>query len=125
MDLIARLRETRPSLSFEELLAVRSPSVRYEGEDELRDERGDLRRFRVYSIDGFLFDGAPMLVPAAHAPSTADAFAEQGLLATLVMCKESVLDWRDQLSTEIIAPATDSVGLTGEQKAHLERILNG
>ncbi len=124
MDLIQKLRETRPSLPFEELLALKSPSVRYEGVDELRDERGDLRRYRVYSIDGHLYDGAPIIIPDKFSALVADSLAEQGLYSTLVNAKEAALAWDDAIESEIIAPATDTQGLTSDQRVMIERILN-
>jgi hypothetical protein len=123
MNLIARLRETRPSLSFPELLAARGATTRYEGVDELRDERGDLRRYRVYSIGGHLFEGAPILVPLTKSALEADAIAEAGLADTIRDGLAALRSLADETEHTIEARPNDSAGLSGEQHAKIERML--
>lgn len=123
MNLIARLRETRPSLSFSELLAARGVSTRFEGYDELRDERGDLRRYRVYSIGGHLYEGQPILVPASLSAIAADDIAEQGLADTIADGRQAMASLSDETETTIGARPSDTPGLSGEQRHKLERIF--
>ena len=123
MNLIARLRETRPSLSFAELLAARGASTRYEGIDELRDERGDLRRYRVYSIGGHLFDGQPIIVPMTKSALEADAIAEAGLADTIRDGLAAMGSLADETEATIEARPDGSAGLSGEQRLKLERMF--
>jgi hypothetical protein len=123
MNLIARLRETRPSLTFAELLAARGASTRYEGVDELRDERGDLRRFRVYSIGGHLFEGAPILVPIAKSALEADSIAEAGLADTIRDGLAAMASLTDETEQTVEARTDGSAGLSGEQRLKLERMF--
>lgn len=123
MNLIARLRETRPSLSFAELLAARGLSPRFEGYDELRDERGELRRYRVYSIGGHLYDGQPMLIPASLSAMAADELAEKGLLDTIADGRQAMASLSDETERSIDVRPNDSAGFSGEQRAKLERIF--
>ena len=123
MNLIARLRETRPSLSFAELLAARGASTRYEGVDELRDERGDLRRYRVYSIGGHLFDGQPIIVPMTKSALEADAIAEAGLADTIRDGLAAMGSLADETEATIEARPDGSAGLSGEQRLKLERMF--
>src|SRR5690606_28411540 len=119
MNLIARLRETRPSLSFAELLAARGVSTRFEGVDELRDERGDLRRYRVYSIGGHLFEGAPILVPMTKSALEADAIAEQGLQDTITDGRQAMASLTEETEQSVDARPSDAPGFSGEQRARL------
>lgn len=123
MNLIARLRETRPSLTFAELLAARGVSTRYEGVDELRDERGDLRRYRVYSIGGHLYEGQPIIVPLTKSALEADAIAEQGLLDTIADGRRAMASLTDETESTIDTRPSDTLGFSGEQRAKIERIF--
>lgn len=121
MNLIARLRETRPNLSFPELLAVTQARAIFEGTDELRDERGDWRRVRVYTVEGHLFEGAPIIVPAGRSAIEADAIAQGGLHDTIA----SGLAALDATATEhtVEARPSDSDGLRPEDRLFIERAL--
>ena len=123
MNLIARLRETRRSVDFGELLAMQAPRAICEGVDELRDERGDLRRYRVYSVEGCLLDGQPILVPAALSALSADAIAHDGLALTIQQGRLALQSLDAETDREFDARPSDSVGLSGEQRVKLERIL--
>ncbi len=124
MNLIARLRETRPSLTFAELLAARGVSPRFEGYDELRDERGDLRRYRVYSIGGHLYERQPILVPASLSALAADDLAEKGLLDTIADGRQAMASLADETESTLDARPSQSHGLSGEQRAKIERIFS-
>lgn len=123
MKLIASLRETRRSLDLAELLAMNTPRARFEGVDELRDERGDFKRYRVYSVEGCLFDGQPILVPASLSTLAADAIAHDGLMLTIQSGKLALASLDTEIDRDLDARPSDSPGLSGEQRIKLERML--
>ncbi len=123
MNLIAKLRETRPDLSFAELLAASGVRARFEGVDELRDGRGEFKRFRVYSIDGHLMEGQPILVPMSKSALEADSIAQAGLEDTIRNGRLALESLDSETDRELIAKPSDSAGLTGEQRTMIERIL--
>lgn len=121
MRLIADLRAHRPSLDVAQLAALVNPRARFEGYDELRDERGDTRRFRVYTIEGYLYDHQPILVPATLSALAADTLAHDGLASTIQAARAALTT--TDTHAEVVARPTDSQGLTGEQRALVERVL--
>jgi hypothetical protein len=123
MKLIASLRETRRSLDLGELIAMNTPRARFEGYDDLRDERGDIRRFRVYSVEGCLFDGQPIIVPAALSALAADSLAHDGIMTTIQRGQLALASLDSEVDRNMDVRPSDSDGLSGEQRAKIERML--
>lgn len=121
MRLIADLRAQRPSLDVAQIAALVNPRARFEGYDELRDERGETRRFRVYTVDGYLYDRQPILVPATLSALAADTLAHDGLASTIDAARLALSAIAPD--AELHARETDSQGLSGEQRALVERVL--
>lgn len=122
MSLTATLKASRPSMSFAQFLFTDARPT-YEGTEEIRDQRGDFRRWRVYSMGGRTIDGEVILVPGWIEAGTADALAHQGALAAMIAGKEQVRGVEEEAQITVDAPHTESEGLTGETRALFERIM--
>lgn len=125
MKLIASLRETRRSIDLGELLALNVPRARFEGVAELRDGRGDWRRYRVYTVEGCLLDGEPIIVPAALSALSADAIAHDGLALTIQRGRMALSSLDSEVDRTLDAARNDSDGLDGEDRYKFERMFAG
>lgn len=88
MDEVSRivtgLRMTRPSITFEQLLALEEPSAQFE-EHVAADVGKD---FWIYTVNGQLVDGDAIVVRASKFfPEVAEDLAQGGLIATINAAK--------------------------------------
>lgn len=72
------LKNSRPSIDLEQLMALESPSAEFEA--HIAAEQG--RDFWVYTVDGNLLDGEVMVVRASL-PLQAESLAQEGLHDTI------------------------------------------
>ncbi len=76
--IVEGLRITRPSIDFEQLMALDSPSAEFEA--HVVAETG--KDFWIYTVDGKTVNGECMVVRALS-PSGAETLAQEGLRDTI------------------------------------------
>lgn len=77
-QIVEGLRITRPSIDFEQLLALESPSAEFEA--HVVAETG--KDFWIYTVDGKTVNGECMVVRALT-PNGAETLAQEGLRDTI------------------------------------------
>lgn len=120
MGLTANLRAMRPSMKMVEFLTS-DAQPRYEGTEEFRDQRGDFRKWRVYTVGGHTVENGVFLAPGWIPAGQADTIAQVAILETKISGKHQAIE-PEQI---IDIPGYRGDPLSGEQRALVDRILAG
>lgn len=96
MRVVSGLRLSRPSIDFEQLLALVDPSAEFEA--HIPAEQG--RDYWVYTINGNMLDGECMVVRASL-PNQAEMMAQEGLADTIQAARKFDVNTGLQSTVEV------------------------
>jgi hypothetical protein len=127
MRLINHLRTTHPTFDLGELAALEHPRPVFEGFDELRNERGELVRMRVYTVEGHTLDAEGVreviIIPADLPVSTADTLAHAGLRDTILAARAMLRPLADEVEASVDAREHRGTGLSAEDADKFGRMF--